>query len=484
MKRVFTLILCLALLPTALGESYLVGYNTNGEAFSFMLLLDEDGTPLTPRDTYAYITAITPNALPSDDQLYAATSQYPDMTDAVPNEYGWYEAWDRMALLDARGNQLTGFDYSALDYDIATDTVLFTLPNGRVGVMDRSGSVLVEANYARIVSNGEGGWLALDSGDADPEDSGDYAVVYIAPDGQVVPTGLHTRYSSMENRLGAQPVVYGVRELDDEQSNVFVDAQGRQRFGRGFSSAYAFQGNLAVVASDPYSDYGLIDRRGRIVAGPIYDYVTYCGTETDGVYACITLDGFDLIDPLTGAVLASRRFPGVSNVSVWWIGGRLLEARADGADYWYDFDGNLRIVEPDDLRLNGFYSLSDATLDCAILMEGDYPYASCHIGRLGRPDWVGDFQDLSGGCWQEGQGRLVFDTFKVTDDGGYAHPDWATLRQGVCDQDGNILLEARYSELQVLGLDRFWVRQGSRCGMIDATGRWLYAIDDYEYLMD
>ena len=82
-------------------------------------------------------------------------------------------------------------------------------------------------------------------------------------------------------------------------------------------------------------------------------------------------------------------------------------------------------------------------------------------------------------------GRYIFGTFKaVTGSDGIPTVDWNSTRYGVCDESGNILLEAHYSNVEALAMDRYWVRLGNRCGMVDSQGKWYFYIDDYESLVD
>ena len=70
------------------------------------------------------------------------------------------------------------------------------------------------------------------------------------------------------------------------------------------------------------------------------------------------------------------------------------------------------------------------------------------------------------------------------DPDGETMPVYGSMRFGVIDEEGRVLLEPVFDSLRVLDLDRYWVRQGSRTGLIDGEGNWYFAVDDYVDLLD
>ena len=485
---ILTLILSLlqpALLSTAMAETYPVAYGNVDEGIGFMLLIDDDGTPLTPRYAYSNIGAITPEGTPFEDRLYSATTLHPDLTGLVPDEYGWYNAdTRRTALMNAQGELLTDFDYSYIYYEEAGNVVITFTPDGCCGVLSRTGEVLVEPVYGAVTSNGEGGYLAVKTGEGAPDDEGPYPIVCITPDGATLPTGWHSEISSIDAFRNGYCILNWLEE-ESGAGSVFVDAQGSQQFYHSFYSARDFLGNLAPVCRNEFGGTGLMDRRGRLVVPAVYGDIYTYGTDEDGIFVGTLRDGFALIDPMTGAVIREEHFPEEPDyVSCWSIGGRMLVVSDGENDFIYDFDGR-PLPAVNDYSVNGWFGTTDATLDRVLLFSGEYPYYRYAVANLDGEIVSKDFQDIYGGIWRDGEGRLVFVTQDyLEDEEGDPYIDWSSRRLGVCDQDGNTLLEARYDDIEVLSLDRYWVRRGTRSGLIDGTGKWLYTIEDYEYLMD
>ena len=46
------------------------------------------------------------------------------------------------------------------------------------------------------------------------------------------------------------------------------------------------------------------------------------------------------------------------------------------------------------------------------------------------------------------------------------------------------MLPCRFTSIEFLSMHRYWVKRGSRTGLIDDEGNWYYTIDDYNQLMD
>ena len=153
MKRILALALCLMVLcPAALAETFSVYMYGMGEGPDYCMLIRDDGTPLTPAGAYNNIYAITPDDTPEAEKLYGAISNEVGIayTPEKAEELRYNFVDSSMALMNARGELLTGFDYSVLDY--ANGYVLFTLPGEEhlTGAMDARGHVLMEAEYAAL----------------------------------------------------------------------------------------------------------------------------------------------------------------------------------------------------------------------------------------------------------------------------------------------------------------------------------------------
>ena len=160
MKKLIALILCLMLCGTAaMAEVYVADLYGGEEDPSSAMLIDDNGTPLTPFGAYAMIGTMVPQGTPESERVYCAEPmqiQVPaDQIDAE-NFYSYF----RLALMGPDGSLLTGYDYCDLEY-ACPDRIVFTMPTQMRGVMDFKGNIILEAGYAAIIPDGQGGWLAL-----------------------------------------------------------------------------------------------------------------------------------------------------------------------------------------------------------------------------------------------------------------------------------------------------------------------------------
>lgn len=182
MKRFLALLLAALLLcPAALSEVFVVTYDGSTEENGYALLLTDDGTALTPPDTYGFIVRLTPEDAPEAQQRYRAKSAHMplELNGADVDELPWYD-YHRVALLAGDGRQLTGFDYC--DLSMMTDgTIAYSVPGSEsllCGAMDRDGKILLEARYTDLQGMGDGRYVALLPGDGES-----YAVVLAEADG-------------------------------------------------------------------------------------------------------------------------------------------------------------------------------------------------------------------------------------------------------------------------------------------------------------
>ena len=458
MRKLIALCLCLLLMGTACAEQYTVNvYGHDEGAPDCSLLIRDDGTLLTPVGRYSSIYEITPSDTPAAERVYIAWI----------SEEG--ESGGHAALMNADGELLTGFEFWTLEYMAGADQIGYSRPDGRVGCMDRRGNVLVEGEYFNLLPTGEGGWLALSAGDGDGE------ILILDADGNAASTGYHTDYFSGNYREGLCPVP-GVREFGGEC--VYLDAKGRLAFEQTFYDAYDFCGLLAPAA-DANGRFGLIDRSGAFAAAPQYEDVSQSRT---GTFLCRASDRVDLYDCQTGALTAS--IPIGEDEYCWEGANGLLCVNGDSGSKAYDLSGRL-LVEVPGGEVDCAYGECDAQPQRLTVTVGDWPETESRLVDLsGNP--VGEpFQSFSSALWKENQGRYVFSSFSVKQGAdGYPTVNWRDWRYGLCDENGRVLLKPLYSELSPLSLNLCWGRLGSRAGLIDTDGNWLYTLNDYEYLMD
>ncbi len=282
----WALMLLAALCPAARAEQAPDIYvlTTNGSA----VLADEAGNILVWPGTYAEITPL------GDSALYAARPL----------------AGGGLGVIRADGQAVTGFDYAALEYD--GRHIIFTR-DGRSGVMDLAGNILIEPVYTRLVSAGKAGYLAFRT---NPLDDTPDALWHVAEDGEERMTGVKLSY-------GPLAMSEGLAEAADASGRWgWLDGEGRWAIGPGFAWCGPFTEGTACAAAE--EGFGLIDRSGEWIAAPAY-------VRLERGAPGQPLLGFEdgavsLVSGADGAVIA--RFAG-ADVSADYAGG-LIRVTSDG----------------------------------------------------------------------------------------------------------------------------------------------------------
>lgn len=483
MKRALALILCLMLLPAALAETWVVSYyNEENNDYSQFLIRD-DGRVLVEPFTYCELYELTPDGTPDDQCRYAASERI--LMDRALSEE---ELWDldqreyvRTALLDAKGRPLTGFDYYWLRW--MDGVLVFVTPQGYCGAMDTDGNILVEAKYFDVVPNGEGGWLAMGR-DGDTEVSYDhyYPVIYIDPRGREHETGFHAQYGGLDGdgfSDGYCPLRW-VREFGDRC--IYLTPDGAWAHEGAYDYIEAFHSGVAAVSIDG-DGYVLIDETGNCLTEQ-YDYFEYVEYGGEAVYSANRSGAFAMFDASTGQVRRYNSYPGEDWVNAWSCGTGLIGVSVDGEVEVYALSGALMFCYDDAGYLSAWYREADSMPERFALNEGDWPYTTARLVDTRGREVGGEYQSMTPEIWRDGQARFLTESYGIKKNDGYDYVDWETMRYGVCDGEGREILPCRYQTLQALSLDRYWVRQGSRSGLIDSNGNWLYTIDDYQFLLD
>ena len=482
MKKLIALILCLMLCGTAaMAEVYVADLYGGEEDPSSAMLIDDNGTPLTPFGAYAMIGTMVPRGTPESERVYCAEPmqiQVPaDQIDAE-NFYSYF----RLALMGPDGSLLTGYDYCDLEY-ACPDRIVFTMPTQMRGVMDFKGNIILEAGYAAIIPDGQGGWLAL-AMDAPLEDyDAHYPLVHIDAEGSVTDTGLHAPMYAISEYSEGLCAVTAADEYNG--GTVYLDPDGQLAFDGVFDYGESFVGGFARVSMGETS--GLIGKDGRFFVSPDYDYITLDDTSRGPVYIAQKKTGFVVFDAKTGDQLLEMDFDDVEYVSAWMETPSLIKVTTDDEDHLYTLDGRLVRTMGEDESISVSFNSNDGTVDRLIETLGAWPDEHA---RLIDPEGnaIGpEYRNINGGIWRDGHGRFITQTYRIiraeTEDDDDS-VDWRSLRNGVCDENGIEILPCVYDNLIVLDMERFWVTQGSRTGMIDRDGRWLYTVNAYESLMD
>ena len=59
-----------------------------------------------------------------------------------------------------------------------------------------------------------------------------------------------------------------------------------------------------------------------------------------------------------------------------------------------------------------------------------------------------------------------------------------TSREGVIDENGASILDSVYDTIDILSMDRYWVRMGDDYALLDGSGSALVKLSNYSRLMD
>ena len=456
----------------------IIRYNAGDVYSEYCIMLDENGTLLTPRDTYGNIYGISSVSGRNDSEFYAASGEAVIKV-SDDEEFGYLPL---VALMNDKGQQLTDFAYTSLTHYPGENIIVFSTDNNLLGAMDESGNILLPQKYISLVPNGQGGFLGSvcpEGGKYEYDKA--YPLMYIDEKGRAFDTG----YMAMPYGVYAFSEGFCSVTMNyemDGASNVYLDFEGTNIFGKTYGWTESFYGNYAMIFDPTCGLYGLIDKTGAwalppeystIDSGVYYDTGTYLAcTET---YA-VLLDAYDLHE------ICRIDFADTGVNYAWLSGKDFISASGENITCIYSSDGAMITCGA---NADISYLYTDSRPERVVQIDGQWPDYTSTLKDLEGNTCGSPFQNLTPATWLNGQGRYIFSNYDfVTEADGQRYPDWATYRFGLCDENGNILLEPIYTSLDTLSPNRYWVRLGSRKGLIDDSGNWLYTIDDYEYLMD
>lgn len=403
-------------------------------------LVDENGVEIVAPGAYDFIFA-----LDGEGGLFSGGS----------GENGVY----RYALLNGAGERLTGQDYDMLTLE---DGVVVFTQGGLYGAMTTGGEELAEAAYTQLVSNGEGGFLALTTPCFDDQGDGLYR---IDETGAVSATGVQTLGTLSWFSNGLMPLLSAENGLYG-----YVDASGQWAIRPQFAYAGPFIGGRALASLT--TGYGLIDETGNWVLTPKYPDMTF----EDGDLA-LAVDGDG----------SATGFDPATCAEVFRIEG------GEGA-YYAAYDGVVQAFDEEGTRLYDYAgrlvceagpqaSFTRGENGQYILTDGPWGAACCRIVRADGTLVEGAWQSLFPLFTLEGRGYYGFMAFEATpvyvEELGEEQYEWDTdsVRYGVVDEDGATVLEARYEQLSAAGEGRLLVREGDAQGLVDVEGDWVYQVD-------
>lgn len=378
------------------------------------VLVGHDGEELVPAGRYAGIEPIGGQA----PYLYSAYR-----LDG--------EGAEDVLLLDEEGRELTGFEYGDL---AEIDGGICFRQGGLYGVMDRALNVVVPCAYTSIVSNGQGGYLALTT---DPYDERADGVYYIDSAGAETATGTRIHYGLSGFSGGLMPAISA-----ETGRAGYLSATGEWGINAQFSYGGAFVGAFADAAID--SGAGLIDASGNWLLTPKYDYLAVSGNGSVIVVqsgseeiSLISPDTFAPVRTFTGSDIYFFASPDSDLVTVY-LDEEALLVNAAGEPV-FSAKGRESTIEFDGSRV--------------ILREGEWGEANTYLCDASGERLAGPYQDI----------------WRVSADGDTPYYAFASFE----------------TEPEVLGGDESYLNEvpdTRKTGLMDASGKQLWPPDEYRAL--
>lgn len=491
MKKVLLGVVLAMLLAAAQAETFVTQVGDQ-EMGGYALLVGEDGEILTQRNTYRGMYVLV-----EEKGLYAASPW--DLTRVLPAESIRYEEYDgvlypemeyyeyqRECLLGADGRQLTGFDYVELSYDEMGQVVIGYRPDARCDVLDLEGNVLLETDYGWMGSNGRGCFLALKVGESfDYYNDEAWPLVILDAEGREKETGVYAQRWGCQMFSGGFYLIY-----DADGVHRYLNLYGEEVFETNYILASDFEMGTAIIGNEDYL-YGVIDTEGNYVLPMAYESITRATYYKDTALLAITLDGaLEIYDP-SGRTLLNVYRPESRVTYAMQVNDGMLSVSDGTGETWMNLQGEpvYRHEYTDDIWISAWYEIEDGSIPGRIVVSGgEWPQQASWLIDLDGNPASGDYMELQAKIWSDGQGRYLFSEYELVpyEYDGYVDwsVNWSSYRCGVCDENGNTILEPVYDSIQCLSLDRYWVQQDDAIGLIDSEGSWLTVISAYDELLD
>ena len=412
--------LMLILLTLTIWSAYAAGpYCVDTEYV--VALVNMDGTECIPNGIYENIFCL------KSGSLYAA------------GKSGEYH------LFNEKGVQLTEDTFAMAR--LVGEIIIFRR-DGMYGAMDVSGNVLIEPVWRQLIANGDGGFLALDSSPLD--DQAD-EIIYIDNEGKAVFTGNY--------------ILSGLRDISDDRMPFmtsdghygYLDERGTVVIPASWLYAGDFLEGIACVTGD--NGKGMIDTNGNVIIEPIYTYLErgenlVVALSETGEATVFEMEGRSKFN-ITGEQLQ------VSVVQNCVVAVDAVETRVYGADGTCLLTASAGAVVS--AGLNGQLVIFDGEWGekCQWLINADGSAASEKYQRI---------LPLAGD-------RYAYLTMSGTDyysaDLGTLQKSWDydSLRYGLMDGQGQILLPAEYLEICALDEDRFLLIEAGAVYFADENGQ-------------
>lgn len=399
MKKL-TCALALLLLANLFGASALAAIPVNANVAA---LVGEDGATIIAPGEYAQIVDF---GMPG---LFAAL--LPDGGYAIVDETG------------ARRGDAT------YDYLENVDGAIFYARGEKYGVLDAELNEVVPCEYTWLVSNGEGGFLALRTDIWDDSPDGVYLIDqsgYVSPTGVKVASILWPFSGGMSQALSVDNGRYG-----------YLNADGQWQLQPQYAYADQFVNGLAVATLD--SGSGMIDTRGNWRIMPKYDFVGR-PAGSDGLIAAVKYN--ELVDVFRAGDLSYLYTLTCDTEGAYTAlsGKILLVFSTDGVRAVNDAGETV-------IETSAAGSIVSAGRRRLFVHPDEWGAKTAYLADVNGKRLSAEYQDLGLFSTVDGRDYFTVRSFDVerTENGLNWLSD--TMRCGLIDEDGREILPVVYREL-------------------------------------
>lgn len=347
-------------------------------------------------------------------------------------------------LFSAEGQPLGDISFGMI-YD-AGDALIYR-SGERYGAMDADGAALIEARWSQLAPDGAGGWLALEG---DPLDDAADEILRLDAAGEAEGTGVYTTSGLAKPSEGRMPyrAENGLWGAIDAAAGIAVECVWRSLGG--------FQNGLAKAGGA--QGLGLIDGYGQIVVSPVYRWLE----RGEGFIAGITDRSLDIYSADGRELRFSLPEEGLE---AGIVGDRLWVC--DGASTrLYDPSGELLMKGPAEL------TFAPGTGGQLIAMDGQWGEACQWLADPDGSAASGRWQQLLPLCPGRYACMRMQGTEYYSDLLGGIQTSWNydTVRYGVIDAAGGVVLDAHYREVRYLGGERLLLVSRGMAQLADLDG--------------
>jgi len=207
-------------------------------------------------------------------------------------------------IIDTSGNLVVKPQFSSVT-KFQGGRAVVELPNGKQGMIDRTGRFVVPAIYDRVIDADEGIIIAYTFSEPPPasifsDKLPKYKTLLLNKDGDIIARPDHTVFGPFRDGLAKGGVVVTIGSRDIEVEGV-VDTTGNFLFEPKFRNIGVFGGGLAPARVA--EKWGYIDKTGKFVIQPVFDSAD---SFVDGT-AKVTIDGKTGFIDITGKMVIAPR---------------------------------------------------------------------------------------------------------------------------------------------------------------------------------